>query len=413
MPTPKNKVKLGYDVANVRFKKMVNGKTFLSSRGLLPSDHAKAVAEFLDWMAKQEERPQEVLPAPAETWQEYLQSDIPRFGQNFGDPVANPPHLIPGNPIKLAYEAGVAAAAAKSEKTMSDAVTAFLEFKSSKVSKGQVVILRTHLAKFWCSHCGDQPIDGINGLMWERITNDINGKVKAGTWSGKYAHDVMVNIRGLYKWLWHTERIEAVPRFVSSDLYSIAIPRKLPEFFTTSELDLLFGAATPAQKLHWLICLNCGMTQLDLSDLTWSMIDLKQGTLTRQRGKHQSQTSDRIPTVVYTLWPEVKAGLSTLPQTDDRVFLNSNGKPLVGNNRNDAVAANFKLVAKSVGISKTFKVFRKTGCTLIGTAYRGWRDLYLANTSKEVVDKNYDGTTTLPAEVTNHIRSQLPKTAIS
>ena len=130
--------------------------------------------------------------------------------------------------------------------------------------------------------------------------------------------------------------------------------------------------------------------------------------LTRRRGKHQSQSSKRIPTVVYTLWQEVVSGLRELPRTGDRVFLNANGKPLVQDNRNDAVAASFKLVAKAVGVPKPFKLFRKTGCTLIGTVYRQWRDLYLANTSKEVVDKNYDGTTTLPPEVTAHIRSQLP-----
>ncbi len=403
MATPKNDIKLGYDKTNMRFKKMVKGTMWRSSRGLLPTDKSKAVKEFLGWLAQQEEP--EYPPVP-ETWQEYIQDPFPG-SPNYGDPIKNPPHLIPGNPIKLAYEAGLAAVATKG-KTIGDAVSDFLSFKKSRVGKGQLVCQSAHL-KILCHHCGNLPIDGVTISHWTSLMDDVSSEKR----SADYGHNITVTIRAFFNWLFETERLEVIPRFVMSKLFMVKIPQKLPEFFSTAELALLFGAASPLQKLHWLLCLNCGMTQMDLSDLKWSMLDLKKGTLTRQRGKHQSQTSDRIPTVVYTLWPEVKAGLSKLPQTGDRVFLNSNGKPLVRDNRNDAVAAHFKLVAKSVGITKTFKVFRKTGCTLIGTAYRGWRDLYLANTSKEVVDKNYDGTTTLPAEVTDHIRSQLPKVALA
>lgn len=79
----------------------------------------------------------------------------------------------------------------------------------------------------------------------------------------------------------------------------------------------------------------------------------------------------------------------------------------MGANRHDAVAAQFEVIAGEVGIKKTVKHLRKTGVTLISTKFRTWRDVYLANSSKEIVDKNYDGTITLPPDVTEHLWAQL------
>ena len=375
-----------YDSVNRRFTKMIVGSRFRSSRGLLQTDAdlKEAQRQYLEWLDRTREQALKCY-----------------------SPSSSVPTVHSETVPKRQYL----------DRGMTKAVADFISFKVRKVTAGQVSVLNAHLTKFWLDHTRDLKADQVNTTKWEEIDIEIHKRMKSNKWSAKYAHDVIVSIRSFYRWMYDSERLDTIPRFVLSRNYTINVPPSLPKFFAKDELEKLFRASNERQRLWWLLCLNCGMTQKDLSDLSWewatsprervSAIDLDAGTLTRRRGKHRNQTSHNIPTVVYALWPSVIKMLSVLPRNGNRVFSNQKGKPLVGANRHDAVAAQFEVIAGDVGIKKTVKHLRKTGVTLISTKFRTWRDVYLANSSKEVVDKNYDGTITLPPDVTEHLSAQL------
>ena len=377
----KNGVKLTYDSKNQRFQKIVKGKRFVSSRGLLPTETAKAIVELEKWLKDQ-------------------QSSTP-----IGN-MEDLPASIGGNSIKV-----WATATPKNQKH-DPHIDEFLIFKKAKVSNGRFLVLKSHIGTILRDQIGQLPVDGLDRHRWESMIADFNIKIENGKWSTKYCHDLLVSIRGYFNWLYQSERIDLIPRFVSSQLYTIKIENKQPEFFSADELQKVFKASNEKMKIWYLLALNCGMTQIDISEMTWDMIDLNAGTLTRRRTKHQSQQSDRIPTVVYKLFPELVSELGKLTNRQGRVFTQANGKPLVQDFRNDQIAKAFREIKIEMGVAKSFKHFRKTGCTWIAKAHRDFRNLYLANVPSGMAEKHYDGSSDLPVAVTDTIRGELIKIGV-
>jgi integrase len=412
-----------YEQAHKRFRKRVDGKVFVSTRGLPQDDSGlkKGQKELDHWemkqiqeRARQEERAKHLLAKQRELDDKMLE----KFGSfASADPLATQEQFDELFGSQEKYEQWKAEQEkpkpkSRTPKDMATVVDQFIEFKKKKVGEGQIIIYKAHLKTFWLSFTAGERIDTLDREVWNKVDTEITNRMNSGRWSSKYAHDVIVNIRSLYKWAHTDEIIDEIPRFIMSDNYSIEIGQSTPEFFDNAELVNIFSVSDEQEKLWWLLCLNCSMTQGDLSELTWDMIDPEAGTLTRKRGKHAKRkrnSSKKTPTVRYVLWPEVVAKLNKMDQTTERVFSNEVGKPLVQSARNDSVGQKFERMVKPFKIEKTVKHFRKTGTTLMATKYRPWREVYLANSSKEVTDKNYDGTLDLPAEITEHIKAQLPK----
>ncbi|MCA8993155.1 MAG: tyrosine-type recombinase/integrase [Planctomycetaceae bacterium] len=284
----------------------------------------------------------------------------------------------------------------------------YLNAKEQDLSPNRYKVLLSHLMIF---NKGAEfiTLGEISLEQWETIHKEWKQKVTSGKWSTSYAADLLGSVRGFFRWLEETERTPPTPKFINASIYSFKKVKKTPERFTPSELELIFAASTDQQKLYWLLMLNCGMTQSDLSELDANQIDWKTGTLTRRRGKHDHQTSDKIPTVRYVLWKECFQLLKKHGNKKGLVFLHDDGKPLCGENRRDVIKPQWDNIRKETGITKTPKVFRKSGASALGSSveFRSWRELYLANAGNSVTDVNYDGTTDLPSEVTQHIRGVL------
>lgn len=282
-------------------------------------------------------------------------------------------------------------------------VSQFITFKASKVSAGQVVVLKSHL-KYLLTQIKTTTLTIDN---WEAMVADLNRRKKTGTWSGKYCHDVLVTIKGFYGWA--GKRMD-VPNWVNDREYNIEIPKTKVKFFTSAEIKSLLNSSDEEFRNIILIALNCSCTQEDISQLTWEMIDMEKGTLTRMRTKHKHRgESDEALTVVFSLWPEIITWLQSRKCRRGLVFTRPDGTPLVQMNRNDQIAKTYRVIAGKVGQTKTFKHLRKTGATVLGghAHYRIWREVYLCNAAKSVTDTSYDGTTQLPPEVTEYLRSQL------
>ena len=288
----------------------------------------------------------------------------------------------------------------------------FREFKSGTVSNGQQSVLGSHIGFFMRCVGDHQPLESLGIAHWESFWNKLQQNQKSEKWSKKYGNSVLASVRGFLKWCYDTERLETLPRFVTSNLYRIAVPTTKPIPFTKKEVLSILSVATDEQRLLYLLMLNCGMTQKDVSDLCPGEVDLRKGTITRKRSKHRHRATARVPTVTYHLWKPTWELLRRFGDASgERVFSNRRGKPLVQESRNDSPAAAFRGIREKLGIrKKSLKTFRKTGTTILGqkeSPFRAWRSVYLGNAPSGITDKHYDGTDELPEAVTEYIRTQL------
>jgi integrase len=62
-------------------------------------------------------------------------------------------------------------------------------------------------------------------------------------------------------------------------------------------------------RCWWLLCLNCGMTPIDLAELRKDMVDLETTPPTLKRRRVKTGHLRSVPTVTYALWPETVAAL--------------------------------------------------------------------------------------------------------
>jgi integrase len=296
--------------------------------------------------------------------------------------------------------------------TYKRAFAEFQEFKAGTVSAGQQSVLSAHIGFFMRCVGDHQPLKSLCIAHWESFWNQLQHNLKSDKWVQKYGNSVLASVRGFLTWCYDTERLESLPRFVTSKLYRIEVPTTKPIPFTKKEVLSILSVATEEQRLLYLLMLNCAMTQKDVSDLRPDEVDLGKGTITRRRSKHRHRSTKRVPTVTYHLWKPAWELLRRFGDfSGERVFANQRGNPLVQASRNDSPAAAFRVIREKLAIrKKSLKTFRKTGTTTIGqkgSPFRGWRSVYLGNAPAEITDKHYDGTDELPEEVTEYIRTQL------
>ena len=84
---------------------------------------------------------------------------------------------------------------------------------------------------------------------------------------------------------------------------------------------------SPGQlKLHLLLMLNCGMTQVDIADLQPGEVDWDRGRIARKRSK--TAAHEHVPTVEYPLWPNTRGLLRQFGLRDgERALLTESGRP--------------------------------------------------------------------------------------
>ena len=166
------------------------------------------------------------------------------------------------------------------------------------------------------------------------------------------------------------------------------IPIREVEVFSPDETKALMEKARDQVLVLILLALNCGMTQVDISDLRHDELDWDSGRLRRKRSKtsHHKQ----VPEVEYQLWPETFELLKRLRSSDpDRVLVTKSGRPWVDRKtRNtDSVRTEFdKLEARL-----PFKHLRKTSATTLGghPEFRAYAQYFLGHAPDTVADTHY------------------------
>lgn len=295
-------------------------------------------------------------------------------------------------------------------KTVGQAVKEFLKRQFAKTKGGEISAGRydnlrrmvNHFTKF-CS-----PQSGVQILV-SNVLEDYHSYLMTehDTWSGPYKNGYMDVARQFIKWCFRAHIIDNYPRNLDDQELVFKIVPKTVRFFTNEEIKVLLEHANERMKLNLLLMLNCGMTQVDISDLAPDEVDWKQHTITRKRSKTESNES--VPTVTYPLWNETwKLFAKYGKKSGDRVFLNRNGKPLKNEelqekggetdhfSKSDNLGVNFgrlrrKLAKKGLlKTNKSLKVFRKTSNSVLkNSPYAHYAVHFLGQSPRGVNETNY------------------------
>jgi integrase len=105
--------------------------------------------------------------------------------------------------------------------------------------------------------------------------------------------------RRFVKYLWEKRLIE-MPRNVSS--FGFEVKARKIKTHSPAEVRAVLSTLKPRLRLYAMLGLNCGMTSVDMGQMTKGMVDLDNGRIVRRRVKTGGH--ENVPTVDYKLWPE-------------------------------------------------------------------------------------------------------------
>lgn len=170
----------------------------------------------------------------------------------------------------------------------------------------------------------------------------------------------------------------------------------IPYPMTPETFKAVYDKADDLTRLYLLLMANCGYTAKDISDLTPSQVDWKQGRIKRKRSKAVSYSNS--PVVDRPLWPETFQLLKQFgSKKDDRVLTSESGAVLVTTGRKDLVGERVKDAILEAGFQSGPHYRPKdirSGCaTLIDASkkYDGWETYFLGHTPHSGALPSYVG----------------------
>ncbi|WP_417748360.1 hypothetical protein [Rosistilla oblonga] len=274
-----------------------------------------------------------------------------------------------------------------------------------KVAKSRVYRYRD-----WADVTAD--VSTIDGAHCRAYRNQLEAETTRATnaISRKYAKDCLSTFTQFLRYLVNdVEALEQLPKNLSG--LTIEVPTKSVQTIepATIRTYLIGGrkdgkpmtdATTNADeriRLFILLMMNCGMTQIDISELSPSQVNWTSGRIVRKRSKLEN-ASGNVPTSNYALWPETLSLLTKHRSGDEcRVLVNANGKPLVtrsvgGEARNDSVRLAFKRFRERLGMESELplKHIRKTSASIIADKFgEDLATLFLGDAPTSTAGKHY------------------------
>lgn len=293
------------------------------------------------------------------------------------------------------------------DDTISAHVDAFMRGKRQEADSGTITFGRVHrlesyLRAFSDHVGGSKPAEWITSTRLLDYRSSLLTEITAKRMAASTAKERLSSIVMFVRWLYETESLPSLPRILDRRGGQLAIDVPAPEsivIFSSEEIATLIVKATERTRLYLLLTLNTGMTQQDISDLTWSEFEPTSGRITRQRSKTRGR--HKVPRVSYLLWPETLTLLNKFATTEHegRVLVNSNGSPIVsesmdGNGKlkkSDAVRNAFKRLAEKCELSKSFKNLKKTSASLLNDQgeYHGIVGHFLGHSPGTMAEKHY------------------------
>lgn len=291
-------------------------------------------------------------------------------------------------------------------KTIEGNISRFLEGKRAQIaakelSVGRFNALEPPLGDFSDFAVGHKPVSAIDGELLSQYRIELLRRVGKSEMTHVYAKNRLDAAKQFVRWLWKMEIIEHMPRLLDSRELQITSPGSDVKLLTCEQIRNIYEAASDRTKLYICLALNCGMTQVDISDLKQSEVNWKEGTLTRKRSK--TRKHKRVPKVQYPLWDETFRLLQQEREKDgESVLLNENGSPLRVESlredgrlsKTDNVRNAFSRLCRKLKLKGlTFKALKKTSATMLrdNLAYQGLEDLFLGHAPQRMSEKHYAG----------------------
>ena len=204
-------------------------------------------------------------------------------------------------------------------------------------------------------------------------------------------------VREFVRSRWERRLIE-LPRNLNSRTLAVSPPLKTIVVFTKRQLDTLFTAALPHERLYLLLMLNTGSYPVDIANLRQDEVDWQHGRINRKRTKTKGR-SEKVPLVDYWLWRETFALLKQYRSTHgDYVLLNRNGTPLWREVEKDGkitrinnIKCNFFRLRKKTEINVSLKAIRKTAASMLEnhTEYGRYAEYFLGEVPRSVAARHY------------------------
>jgi hypothetical protein len=221
--------------------------------------------------------------------------------------------------------------------------------------------------------------------------------------------------RRFVKWLFMEGHIDSLPRNNSSSDHRMRVEHK--EVKKYRGIDGFVDALKGDEKAWALLCLNCGMTAVDLGKLFWQgdsidlwmkarvaghslrvcgVLDPAGWTITRRRSKTGKQK--QTPTVTYKLWPETIQAIESLgPVRTGLVFVHESGTPMrydlydeVGGSRSGAKRVDYFGSAwrgKKIPLGKLRSI--AAHALSRNLEYRSFRSYFLGHAPRTVGERHY------------------------
>lgn len=284
-----------------------------------------------------------------------------------------------------------------SERAVTHWVDQWLSHLDAKVSGGRLSLARkkayaVEIGRFkkWF---GEKSIEDIVEATLTGFYSHLAEQIRDSCISASTATNTFMTFRQFVRFLGE-HRLIPLPLNMGSRHFQFGNGPASIETFTVDEVRSLLSESSDRAKLYYLLMLNCGMYQGDISDLLVQEVDWKAGTITRKRSKRKK--ARKALEVCYKLWPETLRLLRefrTKPKrADGRVLQTEDGKPLVSiEPRYDTVQSCFYRLSKRLGITKPLKALRKTSATMLGKhkEYKFYAQYFLAQAPTEIVEKHY------------------------
>ena len=300
--------------------------------------------------------------------------------------------------------------AAPEEKTVNTLVAEYKTYLISRVAASQLsaghVDRELRNIKIFVDLVGESlPVSKIDEDLVEKFYLHVSSHVarrktdKKDGWSQYYARDVFQSTKGL---LGYAVSKKNVAKPGNLDSFKFNVAKKKIVTFTTDEITFLIQNAPGQLKLHLLLMLNCGMTQIDVANLLDEEVDWNQGTITRKRTK--TREHENVPEVTYRLWATTFTLLKQYRSGSPVVLLTAkSGKTWAGRElrngkivRWDSIDSNFgvlqkNLSAKGVQIDKPLKIFRKTASTMLDNSnlHSRYSTLFLGHAPDTMANAHY------------------------
>ena len=207
--------------------------------------------------------------------------------------------------------------------------------------------------------------------------------------------------------LWLSEKgVIPLPTNLASRRYRFKGEPKPIATMTAEQVRILFENATGQLKLHLLLMLNCGFTQVDITDLRQAEVDWTGGRITRRRSKATSGGYSKAPMVTWHLWPRTFELLQQHRQPGGEiVLLTQEGTPWTtrrakgdyGFTKTDNITSAFRRLLDRLAKSHPGRQFgslselRATASTMLDNheTYGRYAQHFLGHSPRSVAQSNY------------------------